>query len=317
MKVTAGDAGWAGEDALTTRLVSSETIRELSVLHPYHSTVALIRDWCIIAMAIALSEHFWNPFLYLASVIIIAGRQHALGILMHEAAHFRLSRNRQLNEALGDVFCAWPVLSTVAGYRRTHLAHHRAVNTNADPDWALKQNEDWNFPKTWSGIIQIFLQDLSGLRTIELFRMFKRYGAADEKSDRAATSQRVLRIGFYILFGMLFTIFGVWREFLLYWLVPFLTFLKFFIRWRSIAEHFGLEYGHPLKETRTTYGGILGPLLIAPNNSNYHLDHHLYPSVPYYNLGKLHRALLQNETYRTQAHITRDGYIGVLRECTK
>ena len=53
----------------------------------------------------------------------------------------------------------------------------------------------------------------------------------------------------------------------------------------------------------------------APHNINHHIEHHLFPGVPFYNLPKLSAALMRDETYRANAHITRGYSTGVLREC--
>ncbi len=46
------------------------------------------------------------------------------------------------------------------------------------------------------------------------------------------------------------------------------------------------------------------------------MEHHLYPSVPFYNLAKLHKKLMESEQFRNNAHITHS-YFGVLQECAK
>ncbi len=55
-------------------------------------------------------------------------------------------------------------------------------------------------------------------------------------------------------------------------------------------------------------------ILVAPLNVGYHLEHHLYPSVPFYRLEELHRRLMRVDVFRNQARITR-GVNGVIREC--
>ena len=45
-------------------------------------------------------------------------------------------------------------------------------------------------------------------------------------------------------------------------------------------------------------------------NINYHLEHHLFPSVPGRNLGRLHRVLMEDPEYRSSAHITHS-YFGL------
>ena len=50
--------------------------------------------------------------------------------------------------------------------------------------------------------------------------------------------------------------------------------------------------GHPLTQTRTVTSNALVSFFMC--NLNYHLEHHLFPAMPWYNLPRLH-ALLQDE----------------------
>jgi len=61
---------------------------------------------------------------------------------------------------------------------------------------------------------------------------------------------------------------------------------------------------------------VMDRLFLAPKHIGLHLDHHLYPSVPFYRLPELHALLGENETYRASAHESA-GYWQVLRECVR
>jgi hypothetical protein len=63
----------------------------------------------------------WWP---LAIVAVVAGfTQNALGILMHEASHYFLARDRQRNDRLANWLLCYPLMNTVAGYRAEHFLH--------------------------------------------------------------------------------------------------------------------------------------------------------------------------------------------------
>ena len=72
----------------------------------------------------------------------------------------------------------------------------------------------------------------------------------------------------------------------------------------AVAEHLALPNKHDLNATRHVDGTLLERLSISPLNINYHIDHHLFPSVPYYHLPQLHKRLMEERVYREHAHCT-------------
>ena len=84
---------------------------------------------------------------------------------------------------------------------------------------------------------------------------------------------------------------------------------------RNVAEHYAVEHEHVLNESRTVIAPVWELWLIAPWGLNYHLEHHLFPSVPCFRLGELHRLLMTREPYPQIAHITHGYFSGLLRDC--
>jgi fatty acid desaturase len=298
--------------------LSPAILRQLSHLQAWRGLAHLALEWLLIAAAIAASIALWNwntiagVIGYIAAVIWIGARQHALAILMHEAAHYRLLPNRNLNDFFGELLAGWPLLISMRAYRWLHFAHHRAPNTHDDPDWMLRLNRDWEFPKTRWQLYRVLIKDFFALNLRDQLEFFGRYAFA---RGRKKTWLDGLAAVFFISLWSSMFYFNLWIPFILYWIIPMMTWLKVALRLRTIGEHYGVEYDHMLRQTRTTYPSLIERLLIAPKNIGYHLDHHLYPSVPFYNLPALHRELQQSEEFRSQAHLTRT-YAGVIDECT-
>ena len=60
----------------------------------------------------------------------------------------------------------------------------------------------------------------------------------------------------------------------------------------AIAEHGATtDFSSPLTAARTNLGPALVRWLVFPHNVNYHVEHHLYASVPQYHLPELHREM--------------------------
>jgi fatty acid desaturase len=109
-------------------------------------------------------------------------------------------------------------------------------------------------------------------------------------------------MAFYALGFTLIGHFQLWGLFVGYWLVPYLVVMPLIERCRSISEHFGLEYTHPLNQARNILGPWWQAFMIGPHHIRLHLDHHMFPAVPQYNLPKLHRLLEQDDEYCQHSH---------------
>ena len=121
------------------------------------------------------------------------------------------------------------------------------------------------------------------------------------------------RLIYYSLASVVIISTGIWPQVALLWYLPAFTILPVILRIRSIAEHFGVEGTHELNTSRNYLCGFWEKSLLAPHNVGYHLDHHLFPSVPFYNLPVLHRVLLEDHEYVASAHLN-EGLVGLHRQ---
>ena len=296
-------------DQKLDRFLDPATLKALSKITPWRSIAQVALEWVGIAAAIILCSAYWNPVLYILTVIWIGARQNALAVLMHESVHYRLLPNRTWNEWVGEILTAWPVLVTVNGFRQTHFAHHRHVNKPEDPDWERKQHDLFEYPK--SGLDMIFI-------TLKYWLGFYAIKQLAEVNTAAKIPPRLkyLRLAFYAAVVAASIVFHFWLGLLIFWIVPLFTYFLWIIYVRGVAEHFGgIEDRHEdlLQMTRHIEANWLERLLIAPNYIHVHIGHHLYPSVPFYRLRELQRLLMQNPEYARRAHVTR-GYIAFLGE---
>jgi fatty acid desaturase len=127
----------------------------------------------------------------------------------------------------------------------------------------------------------------------------------------------VARYGFYAVVITVLAWFGALHLLLMYWFVPLFTWMTVIFRVRSIAEHSAIEGRvNAYAQTRSTGASVLEHIFVAPKNVNYHIEHHFYPSVPFYRLPELHRVLMSRSDFKDSVHVTRS-YLGVLRECVR
>ncbi|MGA7872832.1 MAG: fatty acid desaturase family protein [Candidatus Binatus sp.] len=291
--------------------LTRKELRELSTVNSWLGCLHVGAEWGLIVATIWLCQRFWHPMLYVFAVAFIGARQHALLVLMHDGVHYRLLRNRRLNDWMSEVVLAWPHLVAARQYRKNHFAHHRYLNTPDDPDLRRRAGDAaWVFPQATPGMAKLLLRDVTGLNALALLKL----AASVASADTVPTGFLVARYGFYAAALGAIAYAGALEGFALYWLVPMFTWLVLIMRIRSIAEHHAIEPGdsaYPL--TRTTHASWLERIFLAPKNVNYHIEHHFFPSVPFYRLPELHAILMSKPEFREGAHIT-SSYRGVLEE---
>lgn len=287
--------------------LSREEIRELLEMNDLRSAFSVALDWAIVFAAMALVELRPNPLTVVAALFLIGARQLGMAVLMHEAAHRTLFRNRRLNDWVGNWLCAYPIWSDLNPYRPYHLQHHAKTGSDEDPDLGLVRP----FPITRRSLARKVWRDLSGQTGVKFARgawnrTFVRW-REDPLARRAA-------IGVVATNAVLLAVLTVARVPWLYllWAGAWLTTNTLVTRIRSIAEHaLTPDQADPLRNTRTTRARWWERLLIAPNRVYFHLEHHLLMTVPHYNLARMHR-MLRDRGALTGACVE-ESYVRILR----
>jgi fatty acid desaturase len=282
----------------TARLLTAEQVQRLRAKSDWAGALLVAHAWALILGSMALFVWWPNPLTFVLAAVVIGARQLGLAILMHDAAHGLLFRNRHLNESVATWLCAAPVFTSLQLYRPYHLAHHRHTQQPEDPDLGLSAP----FPITRKSLWRKVGRDLSG-RTAYQRRL--------EQFRRGLAKESKAFIVNLVLLGGLSAI-GYWWLYPLLWLLPLATWYQLVSRVRNIAEHAMVpDNDDPLRNTRTTRANLLERLFVAPYWVNYHLEHHLFMFVPCWRLPAAHRALLA-QGLRPAMEI-QPGYAAVLR----
>lgn len=289
-------------------MIDHKHLRELSILNPARFSVDMILNWMIVlsCMFVWLKTQSW--MLYPVLIFIVATRQQAMGILVHDIAHNRYLKNTALADLIGNILMGYPLLLTVETYRIHHLKHHRHINTEQDPDWNYKiGRKEFYTPITKTRLALHLLKTTLGYGVIEM-ALYMGKVVHQESAPKKKDGIPFLRMGYYLCLGMALIFTGLWKIYLLMWLVPQLTFLMGLLELRSFTEHVGL--GEEALPARTIKASGLERFLFNPHYASFHLEHHLYPSVPYYNLAKLHTVLMRSDEYAENTTIAQGYFKG-------
>lgn len=287
--------------------VAPDVLRALSTLRPWARTGQIATQWVVCALAIGTAQALQLWPVTLAAMLVIATRQHAMLVLMHDASHYLVARRRWLNDVVGNLLLAFPLTVAVARYRDHHLKHHRHLNLPGDPDLA-----DSIIPVTRSRLFMLLLRDVTGLTTLTTLRSANSFSLLGLFSASYANHRldRWLAAGFIAAVVAAVAGLEIGQALVVYWLVPVLLFLPAILRVRGLAEH-GARLGNPANtNARSLRVGWVERFLFAPCHINRHWEHHVFAAVPCYQLPRLSVLLAQGDAHCAAARPTLGYFIG-------
>lgn len=262
-----------------------------------------LEEWFLLGaiwVLMSLAPWWCYPFL----VVLVAGRLHALGVILHDVAHMPL-RSKGFAVRLLEILAGYPIATTIDAMRYHHLRHHRDNGMPTDPYFKAGAEERmglrfllwirgivltpfWTFrtlvglvaamvPAVRPGYARVFLQDRSG----EDLRQSKEV----IRCAREDIGQLLFQLG----------VLALWIQFptpVLYGYIIPLIMAGLLSSNRVLAEHIY----HPVTDRRTEtqftitrdHGlGLIGKVVLAPRNIGFHIVHHLHPQVALENLPAL------------------------------
>lgn len=266
----------------------SDEIRELSQPSLFSWLWRMAFDWSLVAAVLSFAHYFNQVWSYAIAVVVLGPIQHAIGVLAHDGAHRRIHSNTKFNDFLSIAFGLAPLMQPYHNYRRFHSGHHLYTGTEKDGEMAFKRMmaPSWDVPLERLHILKTAIRDCLGLNIKMVIRM--------TGGMREASKADVAPI---VIFWTLVTtamFFSGTLWILPMWFIASSTSFWASFRLRLWAEHIGTAGTH-----RFSFN-LFQRLVFLPHNIGYHYEHHLYPSVPLWNLPKL-RALLTDEPIMTLA----------------
>jgi fatty acid desaturase len=214
-------------------------------------------------------------------------------VLMHEGIHYLLVRSRRVNRMVA-LCCGTVVLLSATAYRTLHLRHHAFEHTEDDPD-----NIETAAPRRVPLVLVYY-----GLLLVGTYCYFPHVAIGGWRAARTSRERYTIVCEYLLMVGALAA--GWWLapdRMLRLWLLPMLVAAQL-TNLRGLAEHGLTTGGSPFTATRSVRTSRWIAFFLC--NLNLHLEHHLFPAVPWYNLPRVH-ALLR-PAYRAAGASVYDGY---------
>lgn len=245
--------------------------------------------------AIATRMPLWPLLLPVQGILLVF-----LFTLEHECTHRTPFASDRLCDRAGQV-CGLVLILPFAWFRAFHLAHHRFTNLPGEdpeldsPKPATVRQWAWHVSGLpyWGAAVRLMLRLCLG-------REEARY-IASRALPRMQREARVMAV-LYALAGLSLFLspLPLWL-----WIVPVLLGQPF-LRLYLLAEHGDCPFvANMFENTRTTFTNRIVRFLAW--NMPYHVEHHVYPAVPFHRLPELHEAM------RDELKVTAAGYAAFSR----
>lgn len=247
----------------------------------------LVLAWQFLLLALGITGAWllepW--YLWLPCSIVTGFTVFNFTVMLHEVVHdavFRKKRNESAKTFLGWLY-AFPSGISRSQFTRWHLDHHAQLG-----DWEADPKRHHLSPKRnarWYKLLYM---------TPALMVIYFRGAARETKTYEPELRTLIARerlitiLGQLAILAALIAFAGWWIAFKVY-IVPYFFVFPVAFTLNRLGQHYNIDPDDPAK-----WSTLMKPSWfwdIAFLWSNYHLEHHYFPRVPFYNLPKLHRAL--------------------------
>ena len=289
-------------------------IRELTKLDNWHGLLALLEDYFIILASILITSHItW--FFYPIALLVIGSRQRALSTILHESAHGVLAKNKLLNWVLGTFCSGYLIFQQMIPYKKSHCYEHHCHlgNPELDPDFKFYREEGLYNPHSPKDfLVKHIIQPLLLFKVPQYVfylvkhRLFGKGGDACGATQSAARQESTIMLAYLLTIVSASVWFGFWDELILFWLVPYITVFQVLGYFIEVSEHYPLVGNNTvdLYMSRNRFSPWYEAFFTSMHCENFHLIHHLMPSIPFWNQAKAHNILQADPNYAKHNSLT-------------
>lgn len=233
----------------------------LMVVWPLFNTTIWLSLWPLVMMGIL---PLWAGFI-VAMINVTAAY-----LPSHDAQHHIIvpqnSRWHWLNEVIGW-YSLVPLAVPLDVLRVTHMEHHRHTNNpDLDPDFPMAASS------VWSGLGKAMVK--SQPRHDRYGMTLQRLGT--EAAKRAMLHAMLFKVVFYTILAALAWSGHVWEALLLWWLPLKIgsVYINFYLSWAPHRPMTGRGRYRDTRAFRSIWGNV------GTSGMQYHIIHHLYPTIP-------------------------------------
>jgi fatty acid desaturase len=265
--------------------VPRQLLRELHRKSAGRHLVIALRQFAILGLCTWGLIHYANPLIWIPLALVQGFTVFNFTVMLHEVVHHTVFEGRHpaAERALALLY-ATPSGISASQFTRWHLDHHAELGSDEDDPKRAHLSPKIN--ARWLKLLYA---------TPALFPIYFR-AARRESSTYPADLQRTigrerwLSIGFHLsAIAVIWSAFGAAAA-IRTSIIPVFFVFPIAFTLNRLGQHYDIDPTDPAKWGTLMKGNWFWDFAFL--NSNYHLEHHYFPGVPFYRLPRLQRALL-------------------------
>jgi fatty acid desaturase len=260
-------------------------MREFHQKSAVRHLIVTVRQFAILAAATWVLIRFDNPLIWVPIAIVQGFTVFNFTVLLHEVVHHTVFVGRRARaERFLALLYAIPSGISASQFTRWHLDHHAELGSDEDDPKRAHLSPKVN--KRWYKLLYC----TPALFPI-YFRAARRESAAyPEALQRQIAWERKLSLATHLsAIALLWYFFGFYTA-VRASIVPVFFVFPVAFTLNRLGQHYDIDPTDPAKWGTLMKGSWFWDF--AYLNSNYHLEHHYFPGVPFYRLPALQRALV-------------------------
>lgn len=265
--------------------ISRDLMRELHQKSGWRHGIVAARQFAILGFATWALIRFENPLIWLPIAVVQGFTVFNFTILLHEVVHHTVfhKRRRGLERVLGLLY-AIPSGISASQFTRWHLDHHAELGSEEDDPKRHHLSPKIN--ARWYKLLYC-----SPVLFPLYFRAARRESVTypDALQRRIAAERRVSIVFHLTAIAVVWALFGFYAA-VRTSIIPVFFIFPIAFTLNRLGQHYDIDPSDPAKWGTLMRGHWFWDF--AYLNSNYHLEHHYFPGVPFYRLPRLQRELL-------------------------
>ena len=266
--------------------LDKDVVKSLHKIDPWKHFLIVARQYLLLFGSTLGLIHFTQPWIWIPLALVLGFTIFNFTVLLHEVVHNAVfvpgKKSRLLNRIMGLLY-AFPSGISASQFTRWHLDHHAELGSATEDPKRFYLSPKIN--KRWLKLLYY---------TPVLFFIYFRAAARETATypqplQKLIKRERLFTILFQLtLMGLCYSLGGS-RVLLQVYVVPVFLVFPIAFSLNRLGQHYNVNPEDPAQWSTLVKSSWFWNFAFL--YSNFHLEHHYFPGVPFYNLARTHKML--------------------------